>query len=34
VPTRKQIHEPESDVMPGDLVLGTRIAETDDNAQW
>jgi hypothetical protein len=33
MPPRKQIHEPEPGVMPGDLVLGTRIAETDDNAQ-
>ena len=30
---RKQVHEPETRVVAGDLMFGPRIAETDDDAQ-
>jgi hypothetical protein len=31
--SRKQIHEPESRVVAGYQMFGSRIAETDDDAQ-
>jgi hypothetical protein len=30
---RKQVHEPETRIVAGDQMLGTRIAQADDNAQ-
>jgi hypothetical protein len=30
----KHIHEPKPGVVPRGLMLGSRIAETDDDAQW
>jgi hypothetical protein len=29
---RKQVHKPETRVVPGDQMFGARIAETDDDA--